>query len=104
MQVPYLAGPRPDALGIIAGFWGVGKGFWGRFFGGLGGIGGVYSSFDKLRMNECSLRGLDECPLWGLDECSLHTSRRIDFLQWGVGCWGEFTPTLALPLRGRGFC
>ena len=33
MQVPYLAGPRPDALGIIAGFWGVGKGFWGGFLG-----------------------------------------------------------------------
>ena len=29
---------------------------------GMVGLGG-FSSFDKLRMNECSLRGLDECPL-----------------------------------------
>ena len=71
--------------------------------GGMVGLGG-FSSFDKLRMNEYLLRGLDERPLWGLNECSLRTSRRIDFLHWGVGWWGEFTPTLALPLRGRGFC
>ena len=55
MQVPYLAGPRPDALGIIAGFWGVGKGFWGRVFWGIGGGLGGFSSFDKLRVKRAGV-------------------------------------------------